>query len=106
MNQEDVIVELQDNKLIISDSTMNYLSINPGDRLSVNYVQNKEGIYPVIGKSEMFSDPESGSKVTKSKTLSFRGLQNKILSRYGHLFTLEKDSIVAGVYKMTPVNGK
>lgn len=105
MNKEDAIVELQDNKLIISDSAMNNLSINPGDRLSINYVQNKDNIYPVIGKSEMFSDPESGSKVTKSRTLSFRGLQNKILSHYGHLFTLEKDSIVAGVYKMTPING-
>lgn len=83
------IVELTDNKLILSPLACQEMGVDIGDRIVVNYIQkNNEVTLPVIGKSEVFSDPEAGNKLTRSGTVSFKGTQQTILSKYGQLFRI------------------
>lgn len=97
------IIELGDKKLILSPLTLQILDVNPGDRLSINYIQkNNENTFPVIGKAEIFADPENGQKLTKSNTISFRGNQYKFLKQFGNLFKLEM--YTKDIYKMVTIN--
>jgi hypothetical protein len=83
------IVEVGENKLIISPEALRLINATAGDRITVNYIQkSKELTIPVIGKSEIFSDSDAGNKLTKSNTVSFKGKQRTILLEYGSVFTL------------------
>lgn len=96
------IVELGDSKLIMSPKAIELLSAQIGDRISVNYIQkNNELTFPVIGKSEVFTDKEAGNKLSKTNTVSFRGSQKTCLSQYGNLFKLE--ALRSGVFKMVKI---
>lgn len=96
------IVELGDSKLIISPKAIELLSAQIGDRISVNYIQeSNELTFPVIGKSEMFTDKDAGNKLAKTNTVSFRGSQKTCLSNYGRLFKLQEQR--PGVYKMIKI---
>lgn len=97
------IVELSDNKIRLSPETVILLKASIGDRITINYYQvSNEESFPVIGKSEYFTDINAGNKLTKSNTVSFRGKQQTILSDYGSVFKLApfKDNI----FKLVPVN--
>lgn len=87
----DPIVEVKENKLVISPKAVSLLQCISGDRISVNYVQDgNELTFPVIGKSLVFADQDSGNRLTKSNTVSFRGFQRNLLLKYGNIFTLEE----------------
>ena len=63
---------------------------------------------PIISKSDIFTDGEDGTKITKSKTISFRGQQRTTLLKFGSKFVFEefidKDGEVKdGVFKLIPV---
>lgn len=97
------IVEVGDNKLIISPKAISLLSVNYGDRIAVNYIQQTNEItFPVIGKSETFADPHSGNKLTKNNTVSFKGTQKTILTKYGQLFRIEEYK--PNIFCMIPIN--
>ena len=96
------IVEVGDNKLIISPKAVSLLSAQCGDRIAVNYIPKNKLTIPVIGKAEVFSDPENGNKLTKSNTVSFKGTQKTILSKYGQLFKIEEYK--GGMFKMTKID--
>lgn len=82
-------IEVLENKLLFSTDAITKLGIVPGDRISINYVQQSIGnTFPVIGKSEVFVGREAGNKLTKSNTVSFRGRQHDILLEYGSKFAL------------------
>ena len=99
------IVEVSDNKLILSPVAIDILQIIPGDRVSINYVQvDNEITYPIIAKSIGFGDPENGNKCSKSNTVSFKGTQRTILMKYGNLFTLEPDSKFKGTFRLISIN--
>lgn len=84
------IVEVGENKLIISPEALTLIKASAGDRISINYIQkSKEITTPVIGKSEIFADKEAGNKLTKSNTVSFKGKQRTMLLEYGSIFKLE-----------------
>lgn len=96
---EDVI-KLEDNKLVLTQKLLDILGAEYGDRISVQY-KEFNGIYnPIIAKSEVFADPESGNKLTKSKTISYRGKQREELAIYGTEFTFEETSEGSGVCKL------
>lgn len=79
-----------ENKLMLSQEAVDILEASAGDRMAINYVQiTNQETFPVIGKSEVFGDPNSGNKLTKSNTVSFRGIQRDMLSKYGTNFNLE-----------------
>ena len=79
-----------ENKLMLSQEAIDILEASAGDRIAINYVQvTNQETFPVIGKSDAFVDPNSGNKLTKSNTVSFRGIQRDMLSKYGTNFNLE-----------------
>ena len=95
-------ITLGENKLLLSSDAINILNAQPGNRIAVNYVQvSSEYTFPVIAKAEYFIDPEAGNKLTKSNTVSFRGIQNKTLNLYGTNFVLEEYK--EGIYKMVSI---
>ena len=75
-------VYLEDNKLRLNSLAVELLGVSPDDRLDVQYTNT----YPVIGKSESFGNPEGGTKLTKSYTLSFRGKKSETLQKFGTEF--------------------
>ena len=98
----DPQITLGENKLLLSSDAINILNAQPGNRIAVNYVQvSSEYTFPVIAKAEYFIDPEAGNKLTKSNTVSFRGIQNKTLNLYGTNFVLEEYK--EGIYKMVSI---
>ena len=85
------IVEVKENKLVLSPKTISMLQSVHGDRISINYVQDgNELTFPIIGKSSVFADQDSGNRLTKSNTVSFRGFQRDLLLKYGNIFILEE----------------
>ena len=84
---QDTIV-LEDNKLVLTQKLLDIINAEPGDRLLVSFKEENGIYFPVIAKSEVFADPESGNKLTKSLTVSCRGNANDILSKYGDTFTV------------------
>jgi hypothetical protein len=98
----DPHIILEENKLLLTSEALTLLNAQPGNRIAVNYVQvSSEYTFPVIAKAEYFIDPEAGNKLTKSNTVSFRGIQNKTLNLYGVNFVLE--FYKEGIYKMVSI---
>lgn len=83
------ILEVDDNKIMLSDSLVTALGAEAGTRLAISYytIDNQNTI-PLIGKSEMFADKDTGNKLTKSNTVSFKGIQRDVLVKYGSMFTI------------------
>lgn len=97
------VVEVGDNKLIISPKAVELMSAHYGDRIAVNYIQKSNEItFPIIGKAELFADPNAGNKLSKTNTVSFKGTQRTILTKYGQLFKIEEYK--PGMYKMEAIN--
>lgn len=95
-------VEVQDNKLKFGKDSIKLLEANSGDRIQVNYwTVNNQETFPVIGKSEIFTDKDGGNALTKSNTVSFRGNQRTVLLEYGNLFELE--DFKPGMFKLVPI---
>ncbi len=74
---------LEDNKLRLNSLALKLMGVNPGDRIDVQYASQ-----PIIGISETFGTPDSGCKLTKSGTISFRGKKAETLATYGTEFKL------------------
>lgn len=97
------IIEVGDNKLIMSPKAIELMSVHYGDRIAVNYIQeNNEVTFPIIGKADVFADPNAGNKLSKSNTVSFKGTQRTILTKYGQLFKIE--GYRPGMFRMDSIN--
>ncbi len=90
-SQMPIFVKVELNKLVLSSGLIKCLNISAGDRVSINYVNiDNATTFPVIGKAIEFGDPDSGNKITKSNTVSYRGNNRNVILQYGSLFTIEK----------------
>lgn len=98
------VIEVGENKLIISPEALTLIGAKSGERISINYIQKSNEItIPVIGKSEVFSDERAGNKLTLSNTVSFKGKQRTILLEYGTVFSLSSE-IKPGMFQLTSVS--
>lgn len=83
-NQDLATVEVDNSRLILSKEAVKALGAIPGDKIAITYWNiDKETTFPLIGK-----DSINGNRLTKSNTVSFRGIQNTILKEYGSFFKL------------------
>ena len=80
-------VTLLDNKYSINEAAAELLGVQCGDRLDIKYQVIDKISFPIIGKSENWGG-NSGNKLTKSLTVSYRGQANSLLSEYGNIFTI------------------
>ncbi len=80
------IISIENNTLVISKSALELIGAVAGDRIAVNYwTVNNEETFPVIGKSEVFDDPESGLLLSKKSTIRFQGQNRTTLLEYGSI---------------------
>ena len=79
-HSEIVDLLLKDNKLILDPSLVNKLKAEPGDRIEIGYRERDGLLRPII------SIGENGNKLTKSNTVSFRGIQHNTLAQFGSNF--------------------
>jgi hypothetical protein len=94
-------VKIEDNKLVLTQDSINLLNVFPGERITINYYSvSPEETFPVIAKSEFFTDATGGCKLTKHNTVSFKGNQRETLMEYGDFFKLEP---FKKWFKMIPV---
>lgn len=103
-------LRIDDNKIELTSSAVNKLKAIAGDRISVNYwTVDNQTTYPIISKSEVFTDGADGNKLTKKGTVSFKGQQRTSLLKFGSLFTFSefKDKngeVKDNVFILTPVD--
>jgi len=100
---------VEDNKLVLTPNAISQLGAVAGDRISVNYwTVDNETTYPIISKSDVFTDGASGNKLTQKGTISFKGQQRTSLLKFGSAFTFSefKDrsgEVKENVFVLTPV---
>lgn len=74
----DVII--RDNQLVFSDQILEWLSVEPGDKISIGYTDKNDKLVPIVEKNE------TGHVLNKNNTISFRGKQREILGQLGTNF--------------------
>lgn len=89
------IVNLTDNKLILTQGAADLLGVNPDDKVAVKYDKDKN---PIIGSDTSFGT-QTGNRLTKSLTVSYKGDKYNRLITYGDTFKLEKTD-KEGIFKM------
>lgn len=83
-------MKILDNKIQFTSDAVEKLGAVTGDRLAINYwYAGPSNSYPIISKEGVFDGVE-GLKLTKSKTLAFRGEQRETLLKYGTVFSFEE----------------
>lgn len=88
-HSEIVDLLLKDNKLILDPSLVKKLKAEPGDRIEIGYRERDGLLRPII------SIGENGNKLTKSNTVSFRGVQHNTLAQFGSNFwVIEIDDLL------------
>ena len=85
-HSEIVDLLLKDNKLILDPSLVKKLKAEPGDRIEIGYRERDGLLRPII------SIGENGNKLTKSNTVSFRGVQHNTLAQFGSNFWAKEDN--------------
>lgn len=83
-------IVLEENKYCLNQAAANLLNVVAGDRLIINYnnlPESKNVKVPIIGSSKSWKST-AGNKLTKSLTVSCRGIANNVLSEYGNEFAL------------------
>lgn len=96
-DNEEAKLQLLDNKYELNGSAISLLGISVGDRVDIKY-QMVDGIkYPIIGSSNAWKSA-SGNKLTKSSTVSYRGIANQMLAEYGDEFTFSEWKNHEGLY--------
>lgn len=84
----DPIITLDSNKLILTQGAVDLLQVCADCRVDIKYKKKDKKAVPIIGTDAAFGT-KSGNKLTKSNTVSYRGVANEKLSAYGTTFKLE-----------------
>ena len=81
-------VVLLESKYMVNQAAASKLGVVPGDRINICYINlpdNPNIKAPVIGSSKSWGN-DLGNKLTKSFTVSYRGVANEVLAEYGTVF--------------------
>lgn len=84
VKKSDVHVQLLPNKLQLNSEALEILGASVGDKVDVNYMPLNSKTVPVI-KLDV-----RGNKISNNGSVSFRGVKNSELSKYGTEFTIKK----------------
>lgn len=85
--EDKAIITLESNKLVLNNKAVAVLGLEYQDRVLIKYdkIKGQKLPVPIISKDE-----DSGNKITKTNTVSYRGTANSVLKEYGEEFTLEE----------------
>jgi len=76
---------LKENSLLLDSSLITKLNANPGDKISIGFIERDGLLRPII------SIGEEGNKLSKSNTVSFRGNRHNILAQFGTQFWINEN---------------
>lgn len=85
---EEPLITLDPNKLVLTTGAVQMMNLCTDCRIDIKYKKRDRMSVPVIGTDEAFGT-KSGNKLTKTNTISFRGVANEKLSEYGTTFKIE-----------------
>lgn len=90
---------LEDNKFKLNSAAIDLmgLDVESGVKIDIRYEDNKGKSTPIIGIDEVFGT-KGGCKLTKTGTVSFRGVKNTELSKYGAEFTIAPHTNKPGLF--------
>ena len=87
LESDEPQIILETNKYTINPAAARLMQIKPDMRIDIKYQVINGVEYPVIGTEEAFGSG-GGNKVTKSLTVSYRGMANNRLAKFGDTFTV------------------
>lgn len=85
-------MKLETNRLVFDKEELKTLNVNPGDRVSIEYIEIDGVLSPVIMQTEY------GHKITKTLSIQLRNNSNAMLAFHGDEFTLQSHD--EGVFKL------
>ena len=88
VENEEPLITLDSNKLVLTTGAVQMMNICADCRIDIKYKKRDRMSVPVIGTDEAFGT-KGGNKLTKTNTISFRGVANEKLSEYGTTFKIE-----------------
>lgn len=88
---------LLENKYVLNNTAILVMGIKNEDKLEIRYEQSGFSETPIIGKNSAFGT-EAGNRLSKSNSVSFRGIQHAHLSEYGDVFELVKHPIKENIF--------
>ena len=88
VENEEPLITLDSNKLVLTTGAVQMMNICADCRIDIKYKKRDRISVPVIGTDEAFGT-KGGNKLTKTNTISFRGVANEKLSEYGTTFKIE-----------------
>ena len=80
----DIII--RDTQLCFSDRLIEMLKAKPGDKISIGYIEQDEKLTPIV------TIDDSGHKLNKNNTVSFRGKQREVLGQLGTNFWVTENN--------------
>lgn len=82
-------ITLESNKYVLNRAAASLMGVEWENRLDIKYQPIEKGglMFPIIGTDTAWKT-KSGNKLTKSLTVSCRGIANDLLSKYGDTFTV------------------
>lgn len=90
------IITLEPNKLVLTQGAVDLLNICADCRVDIKYKKKDKKSVPIIATDATFKT-KGGNKLTKSNTVSYRGVANEKLAAYGTVFKLEPTE-TEGIY--------
>ena len=90
-NSTEPEIILLEGKYSLNQAAVDLLEVEPGDRINIcynNLPDNPNLKVPIIGSNKSWGN-DLGNKLTKSLTVSYRGVANNVLAEYGSTFTLK-----------------
>ena len=78
---------LDSNKYTLNSAAVEFMGVEPGNRLDIKYEKINNKLMPVIGTDETFGT-KGGNVLTKSLTVAHRGSKNDELAKYGTEFDI------------------
>lgn len=83
------IITRETNKLVFNNNAVALMGIKYEDRIIIEWKKEGKTLFPVIGTDISMDKEGAGNKLTKSKTIGYKGSQNTVLADLGTEFTLE-----------------
>lgn len=80
----DIII--RDTQLCFSDRLIEMLKAKPGDKISIGYIEQDGKLTPIV------TIDDSGHKLNKNNTVSFRGKQREVLGQLGTNFWVTENN--------------
>ena len=87
---------LEENKYRLNNAAITLLGVEVGDEIDIAYKDFEGVLLPVIAASSVSGN--KGNKLTKSKTVAYRGVKNEQLSKYGTEF--EFKPLQEGIFRL------